>query len=259
MRLNTYSFRRAIVRTPSLSVANGLSAAKGERPTYEGVIGEHTAYIKALEDAGLTVDCLPALDAYPDSVFVEDTALVFHGAAILLRPGAPSRRGEAAEMAPALARHFKRVLTLNAGSVDGGDILTTAHFVFIGRSDRTDEVGAQALSALVEELGKKPYIVETPPGVLHFKSDCSLLDEWTILSTERLSASGVFQSYRVITVPQGEEGAANAVRINDHVFISDAYPRTAELLARENFRIIPLPTREIAKIDAGLSCMSLRW
>ncbi len=102
-------------------------------------------------------------------------------------------------------------------------------------------------------------VVQTPSGVLHLKSDCSLLDEDTVLATARLAASGVFEGFHVVTVPSGEEGAANAVRINDRVLISDAFPRTADLLTRSGYRIDPLPTREIAKIDAGLSCMSLRW
>ena len=259
MSVPIHAFNRAIVRSPSPSVVDGLSAGSGERPTFDGVMREHTAYIEALEQSGVTVDCLPSLEAFPDSVFVEDTALVFLGAAILLRPGAVSRRGEAEEMSPALTRHFKQVLKLSQGSVDGGDVLTTARGVLIGRSERTSAAGAEALIRLLAELGLRGLAVTTPSGVLHFKSDCSLLDEETILSTARLNASGVFKGFPIITVPEGEEAAANALRINERVFISQDYPRTAELLARANYTIVPLPTREISKIDAGLSCMSLRW
>ena len=101
--------------------------------------------------------------------------------------------------------------------------------------------------------------VDTPQGVLHFKSDCSLLDEETVLATARLAASGVFADFRVVVTPQGEEGAANAVRVNDRVLMSEGYPRTADLLREAGYRVVALATREIAKIDAGLSCMSLRW
>src|SRR5262249_50884991 len=100
---------------------------------------------------------------------------------------------------------------------------------------------------------------ETPAGVLHFKSDCSLLDEETMLSTARLAASGVFEGTRVLLVPEGEEAAANALRVNDHVLIGLDFPRTAAMLAGEGYQVVSLPTREIGKIDAGLSCMSLRW
>ena len=99
----------------------------------------------------------------------------------------------------------------------------------------------------------------TPPGVLHFKTDCSLLDEETILSTERLAASGVFADYRVILAPEGEEAAANALRVNHRVLLGDRFPRTAERLTSAGYRLVPLKTSEIGLLDAGLSCLSLRW
>jgi dimethylargininase len=254
-----YDFTDAIVRTPPRSVISGLRAVDQGAPDYDAVLSEHTAYIAALEAAGVAVDVLPAAEAFPDSLFVEDAALVFAGAAIVLRPGAPSRAGEAALIAPALKRRFARVLTLEHGTVDGGDILATARGVFIGQSARTSAEGAKALMALLAEIGLKGQPVKTPAGVLHFKSDCSLLDEDTILATPKLAASGVFDSFRVVLTPSGEEGAANAIRVNGDVLMADAYPRTADALASLGFRIVTLATREIAKIDAGLSCMSLRW
>ncbi|MEQ1753866.1 MAG: dimethylarginine dimethylaminohydrolase [Micropepsaceae bacterium] len=254
-----YDFNHALLRAPSRSVVDGLSATGLGRPGFAAILREHTAYARALEETGISVEILPPLEPYPDSVFVEDSALVFADAAIVLRPGAPTRRGEAAEIAPALARHFDRMLFLKNGSVDGGDVLTTPGNVFIGQSARTDAQGAQALIALLDEIGLRGLAVETPAGVLHFKSDCSLLDEETVLSTARLAASGVFSGLRVVLVPQGEEGAANAVRLKDRLLISDAFPRTTELLTNAGYKIAPLATREIAKLDAGLSCMSLRW
>ncbi len=257
--MHIFDFNRAIVRAPSRSVAEGLAAVDQGRPSFAGVVREHAAYVRALEEAGLSVEILPALEAYPDSVFVEDTALVFSGAAIVLRPGAPTRLGEAGEIAPALAARFERVLHLAEGAVDGGDVLATPRGVFIGRSARTNAQGAQALIALLADIGVPGFAVTTPGDVLHFKSDCALLDEATILATARLAASGVFEGFRVVTVPDGEEGAANAVRVNDRVLMSEGYPRAAEVLAKSGYRIALLSTREIAKVDAGLSCMSLRW
>jgi dimethylargininase len=253
------AFTDAIVRSPARSVVDGLRAVDHGAPSADGVTAEHAAYVHALEDAGVAVETLPALEAYPDSVFVEDAALVFSGAAILLRPGAASRRSEAAEMAPALERRFARVLRLADGSVDGGDVLATPRGVFIGRSARTDAAGAAALTALLAELDLRGIPAATPRDVLHFKSDCSLLDEETVLATARLAASGTFDGLRVVVTPAGEEGAANALRVNDRVLVSDAFPRTMEALDRLGYRLAPLATREIAKLDAGLSCMSLRW
>lgn len=257
--MQVFEFNSAIVRAVPRSVVDGLRATDTGSPDFAGVVAEHAGYVRALEGAGVAVEILPTLEAYPDSLFVEDTALVFHGAAIVLRPGAPSRRGEAAEIAPALQRRFDRVLRLEQGCVDGGDVLTTQRGVFIGQSARTDAQGAETLIALLAEIGQRGSAVATPQDVLHFKSDCALLDEETILLTARLAASGVFEGFRLLLVPDGEEGAANAVRVNDQVLISDAYPRTAELLAKAGYKTTALATREIGKIDAGLSCLSLRW
>lgn len=252
-------FNNAIVRTPPRSVTQGLRAIDTGAPNYEALHAEHAAYVSALEQAGVSVDVLPPVEAYPDSVFVEDAALVFTNAAIQLRPGAPTRAGEAAEIAPTLARRFERVLQLETGTAEGGDILNTPRGVLIGQSARTSADGAQALVALLAQIGLTGVPVQTPPGVLHFKSDCSLLDEETVLATPALAASGVFDGFRVVLTPDGEQGAANAIRVNDVVFLSVGYPRTADALTQLGFRIVTLQTREIAKIDAGLSCMSLRW
>jgi dimethylargininase len=255
-----FDFNRAIVRAPSRSVVSGLRADHRGDPSYDGVVGEQLAYVATLKKIGLTVTQLPALEAFPDSIFVEDPALVFPEAAILLRPGAATRFGETAEMAPTLKTMFETVHELPApGFADGGDILLTPNKVMVGLSARTDETGGNALAEILHKMGRKAELVRTPPGVLHFKSDCSLLDEETVFSTTRLAASGVFKGMKVLHVPDGEEGAANALRINDAVLVSNAFPRTIELLAKQNYNVLPIATHEIARIDAGLSCMSLRW
>ena len=255
---STFNFNRAIVRAPSHSVVNGLSST-GIRPDFSGLAREHALYVKALEAAGLALEILQPLEDYPDAVFVEDAALVFSNVAVVLRPGAKSRAGEAAEILNAVTRRFDRVSQLPEGTVDGGDVLVTPQGVFIGRSERTNPLGASALTRSLAELGLRGLPVTTPQGVLHLKSDCSLLDEETILSTARLAASGVFDGFRVIIVPSEEGGAANAVRVNKHVLLNDAYPHTADLLAAAGYDVKVLPLQEVAKLDAGLSCMSLRW
>jgi dimethylargininase len=257
--LPVYRFDSFIVRTPSSSVVNGLRADDRGNPTYEGVLAEHAAYIRAVSRVGIEVTVLPPLDAFPDSIFVEDPALVFPEGAILLRPGAPTRAGEVAEIAPVLKRLFSTVIDLPRGYADGGDVLTTQNSVMIGLSARTNREGAEALIECLARFGRKGEIVETPKDVLHFKTDCSLLDEETVLTTERLERSGVFKGFRTLLVPAGEEAAANALRVNDQVFVGSDYPRTIELLTARGYNVVPLRTTEIGKIDAGLSCMSLRW
>jgi dimethylargininase len=255
-----YRFNAAIVREPAASVVNGLRAEDRGNPDYEGVRAEHAAYVAAMREAGVAMTILPALEAFPDSVFVEDPALVFAEGAILLRPGAASRAGEAAEIAPALRGLFETVLDLpGQGFADGGDVLTTPGRVMIGLSARTDEAGAEALAQCVRQLGWNAEIVATPEGILHFKTACSLLDDESVLTTTLLARSGVFGGFRQIIVPEGEEPAANALRVNDVVMVGSGYQRTIELLDGLGYRVVPLKTTEIGKIDAGLSCMSLRW
>ncbi len=145
------------------------------------------------------------------------------------------------------------------GFADGGDVLVTPKAVMIGLSARTDRAGAEGLSAALAKLGHQAEIVETPKGVLHFKTDCSLLDEETVLVTHRLAGTGFFNGLKEVVVPAGEEPAANALRVNDVVFVGSDYPRTIELLDKAGYKVVPLKTSEIGKIDAGLSCMSLRW
>jgi len=254
-----YHFNSAIVRQPSSFVVNGLRADDRGNPDYEGVKSEHEAYVQALETAGMSVTVLPALEAYPDSIFVEDPALVFSEGAVLLRPAAASRRGEVKEIAPALHDSFDTVLELPSGYADGGDVLVTPDAVMIGLSARTDLAGANRLIDQLKKLGLKGQVVNTPKDVLHFKTACSLLDEETILVTRHMSQSGLFEGFRNMILPQGEEPAANALRINDTVLVSAKYKGTIDMLDQAGYSVVPVNTSQIEKIDAGLSCMSLRW
>ena len=180
-------------------------------------------------------------------------------AAILLRPGTPTRLGEVADMEPSLRRRFGRVLTLAEGHADGGDVLVTPDRVYIGLSGRTDSAGARALAGLLAEIGYKAEVADTPAGVLHFKTEAALLDEETIVATRAMATAGLFNGLRVLAIPEGEEPAANLLRVNDRVIAGADYPRTLEMLDAEGHTVVPLSVSEIRKIDAGLSCMSLRW
>ena len=255
-----YHFNSAIVRKPAISVVNGLRSVDQGDPDYDGIRAEHEAYVTALESVGMDVTVLPELGAFPDSIFVEDPALVFTEGAVLLRPGAPTRQGETAEISPILHDLFDNVLELpQPGHVDGGDVLVTQSSVMIGLSARTDRAGATALIECLKTIGYKGEIVKTPEGVLHFKTECSLLDEKTFLVTRRMEQSGIFDGFRKIVLPKGEEPAANVIRINESLLVSSNYPQTIELLDQNGYFVVPIKTTEIQKIDAGLSCMSLRW
>ena len=254
-----FDFSQAIVRKPGHSVTCGLRDGDGADPDFERLRLEHDNYVAALRDAGVSVDVLETAEAYPDSIFVEDAALVFGEGAILLRPSAPSREGEAALLLPVLEGHFGNVLSLDQGHVDGGDVLATPNSVIIGLSHRTDPKGAEVLVDLLSRLGKKAVIEQTPASILHFKTGCGMIDEETVLTVPELAGCRSFKDLRVLTAPEGEEGAANILRIRSQVFIGQQWPKTRDMIESLGIETVALPTTEIAKLDAGLTCMSLRW
>jgi dimethylargininase len=254
--MRVFDFDRAIVREPAGSVVDGLRTGT-EPPSHDEVLAEHRAYVAALAAAGVRVETLPALFEYPDSVFVEDPAFVVTEGAILLRPGAHSRFGEPATLAPALRRHFPNIAEVDEGFVDGGDILVLPEEILIGLSARTDETGARRFCELARDLGRSARLVEPPPGLLHLKSGCALIDERTLIAVPAMAP--LFPGYEVMLTPPGEAHAANLIRVNDRILMGNAFPRTASLLSDRGLDVVETPAAEIAKIDAGLSCMSLRW
>ena len=258
--MRSYRFTHAITRLPPASAIHGLRAVDTGAPDLDRMRAHHADYVAALTSTGATVVELPALEAFPDSLFVEDTALCLPEGAVLMRPGAPSRLGEAAEMAPTLQHLYDQVLTIQGpGTIEGGDILTTESEILVGQSARTNSAGIAELTGLVARWGYRVRELQTPPGVLHFKTDCSLLDGETILSTPRLAAAGGFQGYQVIHTAEGEEAAANSIRFNDAVLVPAGFPRTAERLAQAGYKIVLIGNSECAKLDGGMSCLSLRF
>lgn len=256
----TFEFSRAVTRRPAPTIGGGLRAQDIGNPDFEGMSSAHQAYVAALKSTGAEVVELDPLDAFPDAQFVEDTALCLPQGAVLMRPGAPSRLGEVAEMAPTLRACYDDVREIEGpGHIEGGDILVTGREILVGRSDRTDAEGVAELSKIAAEWGHRLREVFTPEGVLHFKTDCSLMDAETILSTRRLDASGCFEGYRVLHVADGEEAAANAIRFNNLVLMAAGFPRTAEMLVREGFEVVEIDNTDCAKLDGGMSCLSLRF
>lgn len=255
-----YAFTHALCRAPARSAVKGIRADGGPDPDFYGLVAEHEAYVATLRELGLSVELLEPLDDFPDALFTEDVALTFPEGAILLRPGAPSRAGEVAHIRAPLAARHKRLLEMTGpGFADGGDVLRLADRVVVGLSARTDRAGAGELAGLLADLGYRAEIAETPPGVLHFKTGCGLIDERTILAVPALADCPEFHGLEVALTPPGEEPAANILRVRDTVLVGDRWAATHALLASRGLEIRPLPTDQIAHIDAGLSCMSLRW
>jgi dimethylargininase len=257
----SYRFSHAISRKPSPEVVAGLRAVDTGNPDFSLLQQHHNDYVAALRATGAEVLVLDALPAYPDSVFVEDTALCLPEGAVVMRPGAPSRLGEALEMAPHLSKFYRQIAQIEAPDsyIEGGDILVTEREILVGRSARTNAAGIAELAAITKPWGHSLREVFTPPGVLHFKTDCSLLDAETVLSTKRLAASGCFEGYRVIEVAEGEEASANSIRFNDVVIAPAGFPRTRARLESAGYSVVEIGNSECAKLDGGMSCLSLRF
>ncbi|MDB5582732.1 MAG: NG,NG-dimethylarginine dimethylaminohydrolase 1, partial [Bradyrhizobium sp.] len=183
--MRCFDFTHAILRAPARSAVDGLRNHDGPSPTFDGLAREHAAYARALAACGLDLTMLDPLEDFPDALFVEDPALVFAEGAIILRPGAASRAAEAAHLRPTLERHFADIQTLAEGHADGGDVMVTPAEILIGLSARTDEAGARALVAALGGLGKRARIVAPPRGALHLKTIASLIDEETVLTTQK--------------------------------------------------------------------------
>lgn len=253
-------FSHAISRRPGASATKGLRAEDRGVPDLERMRSAHDTYVATLRSTGAEVIVLEAEEDYPDALFVEDTALCLPGGAIMMRPGADSRMGEVAKMRPTLAALFSDLRDIGGpGHIEGGDILFTGREVLVGKSARTDAAGVAELRVILDEWGHSLRELQTPEGVLHFKTDCSLLDPETILSTRLLDTGDCFDGYRVLHLPEGEEAAANAIRFNDVVLLPDGFPKTAEMLTREGYDIRPIDNTDCALLDGGMSCLSLRF
>ncbi|PKO15223.1 MAG: N(G),N(G)-dimethylarginine dimethylaminohydrolase [Chloroflexi bacterium HGW-Chloroflexi-10] len=256
------SFQFAITRQPAESYIDGITTANLGRPEMPLARAQHAAYVQALTRAGLQVSVLPPTPAYPDSVFVEDAAIVEADFAVLSRPGADSRRGETTDMLPVLAQRFTvRYQIENPGTLDGGDICKVGARYFLGVSQRTNPAGAQQLAGFLSRHGFTCEIIDIRgmQGILHLKSAVNSLGENTLLLDPRLANHPSFNTYRKLIVPLEEAYAANCLRVNDIVLVPDGFPATLELVSTAGFTPVVMQVSEYHKMDGGLSCLSLRW
>lgn len=253
-----YRFSTALVREPAPSVVDGMRAEDRGSPSFDVFMEEHLAYRAALEEAGLTVHVEPALPELPDSVFIEDPAFVLPEGGVLLNLSAPSRDEEPDEVREALSE-LVALTELPEGFVDGGDLLFTGREVIAGLSKRTTQEGLDSLAKILAGWGYPLRPVAMPEGLLHLKTGSALLDEETILAVPLLAQSGVFTGYNVVEIPEGEEAAANALRLNAVMLIAAGYPETAEMLSIMGYEVMTSPVTQAQLLDGGLSCMSIRF
>jgi dimethylargininase len=255
-------FRNAIVRIPGSNFAEGLTTVSLGVPLYDSVLRQHSRYCKALEECGLTLTTLDADLRYPDSTFVEDTAVLTPRGAILTRPGAASREGEVAAIRETISRFFPGALEIDTpGTLDGGDICDADGHFFLGLSHRTNEEGVRQLAVHLAGQGYTSSVIDVREmtSILHLKSGISYIGQNTIVAMEEMAGNELFRNYELIRVSIEESYAANCVRVNERVLVAAGYPNFTAELADRGFNPLVLDMSEFQKMDGGLSCLSLRF
>ena len=262
-------FRRAIVRPPAANFADGLTTVDLGRPDVAKALDQHAAYCAALERCGLLMTHLSPDPRYPDSTFVEDTAILTSRGAVLTRPGAPERAGEAAAIEPALRCFFPDLARIEPpGTLDGGDICEAGDHFFIGVSRRTNEEGARQLARHLARWGytssevdvrETPDILHLKSGIASLKSGLAALEGGRLVVMEALAEHPAFRGYELVVVAPEETYAANCVLVNDTLLIAAGFPDFESEARRLPLDVIALDMSEFQKMDGGLSCLSLRF
>jgi dimethylargininase len=255
-------FTRAIVRPPGDTFAAGITSSGLGPPELALALEQHDTYCRTLERLGLPVIRLAPDPRFPDSTFVEDAAIVTTRSAILTRPGAASRAGEVAALRAVLGQWFAELTEITApGTVDGGDVCEAGRHFLIGLSNRTTREGA---AQLAEWLGRHQFSssvidIRAIPSLLHLKTGLSWLGGRRLLAAGAIAGHRALSGWEIVRVPEGEDYAANCIRVNDALLVARGFPATSALLAELGYALVPLDISEYRKMDGGLSCLSLRW
>lgn len=217
---------------------------------------QHEAYEAALRALGCDVRRLPAAADMPDSVFIEDTAVVLDEVAVITRPGAPSRRAETAAVADALAPHRPLVTIQPPGTLDGGDVLVAGRTVFVGLSERTNDAGIAELHAALAPYGYAVQAVSVH-GCLHLKSGVTAVADGVLLINRDWVPPEAFHGWELIDVDPAEPFAANALRVGGRVVFRREFAATRARLVTRGIEVVTVPAGELAKAEGGVTCCSL--
>jgi dimethylargininase len=247
----------AITRDVSPSIQDcELTHIEREPIDVDRARAQHREYEKCLADLGCKVVSLPAEPDLPDSVFVEDTALVLDELAVIMRPGAASRRPETASIAKALSAYHELSYIEEPGTIDGGDVLRIGKAIFVGLSYRSNAAGVEQLRQIVAPFG---YRVEAASvgGCLHLKSAVTQVAPDALLINRACIDAGVLPKMRLIDVAQSEPSGANALLVRDRVVYPAAFPLTLRRLQQCGLSVSVVDASELAKAEAGVTCCSL--
>jgi len=252
-------FTKAIVRTPGRSFIHGLTTANLGLPDYETALMQHQNYIEALTRCGVEVTVLPLDEDFPDSTFVEDTALLTPKCAILTNPGTASRKDEVVDMKKVLRKHYSIIENIEApGTVEAGDIMMVGDHYYVGLSERTNDDGAAQLITILNKYGYSGSAILLR-DVLHLKTGVAYLENNNLAACGEFLNVEEFRSFNIIEIAKDESYAANCIWINNKVIIPQGYPKTKEKINNAGYVIIEVDVSEFRKLDGGLSCLSLRF
>jgi dimethylargininase len=256
-------FTQAIVKVPGSNFATGItSVIGGDPPDLKLALVQHERYCDELRNCGLKVVILPADLHHPDSTFIEDTAILIPGAAIVTRPGARSRQAEVVATRESLRAFFDVIHEIQApGSVDGGDICEVDGDFVIGLSARTNEEGARQLTGFLHDHGHKSLVVDIRASatLLHLKTGLSYLGDGVFVIAADAPFANELRRYELVAVGKAEAYAANCIRVNERLLMPAGFPQVRDTLAARGLAVQPLQMSEFKKMDGGLSCLSLRF
>ena len=223
---------------------------------YNRAVDEQGAYEEALRDLGCTVRRLPVGGDFPDSVFIEDTAVVLDEVAVIARPGAESRRGEIKAVGDVLD-HFRPCYSVDApATLDGGDVLRVGKQLYVGVGARTNAQGVAQLRAILAPLRYTVHAVQYRE-CLHLKSAASLVGPDLVLINPKWVDATVFHRLRTIEIDPSEPFAANALRVDKAVVHAVEFPATRQRLKDAGLTVRSVPAGELAKAEGGVTCCSL--
>ena len=247
----------AITRAVSPAFANCELSFIDRQPIDLAVAQQqHRHYEKTLEQLGAKVISLPAEPDLPDSMFVEDPALVVDELAVIMPLGTPSRRPEAASLASALAHYRKLAYITVPAAMEGGDLLRIGKRIYVGLSRRTNEEGIRQLTALLAPYDYEIISVSVT-GCLHLKSAVTSLGNDTLLANRAWFQNDLFAGYTWIDVSPDEAHAANALAIDHQIMFPASFPGTEARIKAAGFPVISIDISELQKAESGLTCSSL--
>jgi dimethylargininase len=223
---------------------------------FSKAVEQHRRYEECLRELGINVVSLPAEAELPDSMFVEDPAVVVDELAVITRMGAASRRGESESLAAALARYRPLRWLREPATLEGGDVLRIGKTVYVGLSARSNQDGVAQLQAELRPFGYTVRPVEVR-GCLHLKSACCSLGDWAILANREWVDVAAFDGLTIIDVPASEPRAANVLAVGDTVLVPEAFPETVNVLKQMDWKVRTLDISELMKAEAGLTCSSI--